>query len=350
MKNRDIMLLALLLTVFNLSTAQQNTTNLGNRTGTLGNNNSFFGFRSGETTTVNGNSFFGSFSGALNIDGGNNSFFGFNAGRNNASGNNNIFIGTNAGMDNTIGNSNSFLGNSAGRNSVSGNNNVFLGPNAGFENIEGSRNVYVGTSAGRNNTGNGNVFIGYQTGLNEIGNNMLFVDNSDTDVPLIFGKFNTDQVGINTTTIPNGVTLSVGGSANFEDAIFANGRLAIGTTDDDPGFLLTVKGKVHVQEVKVDLLGAIAPDYVFYKDYPLQSLENVAAYIEENGHLPNIPSASEMQANGINLKEMNLKLLEKVEELTLYTLQQQETIAKQQKSNEDLEARIAALEAILLKQ
>ena len=72
--------------------------------------------------------------------------------------------------------------------------------------------------------------------------------------------------------------------------------------------------------VKVYLAESVAPDYVFENHYDLKSLEEVDAYIIAEGHLPNISSAEEMKKEGINLKEMNLKLLEKVEELTLYTL------------------------------
>ncbi len=103
-----------------------------------------------------------------------------------------------------------------------------------------------------------------------------------------------------------------------------NGHVGIGTAHPDAK--LTVKGKIHTQEVKVDLAGAIAPDYVFLEDYNLKTIEEVAQHILEKGHLPNIPSAKEMEKEGINLKEMNLKLLEKIEELTLYTIQQQKRI------------------------
>ena len=81
------------------------------------------------------------------------------------------------------------------------------------------------------------------------------------------------------------------------------------------------------------------PDYVFEEDYSLMPLEEVAAFIEENSHLPNIPSAGEINGSGkLNMVEMQMKLLEKVEELTLYTLEQQELI-------ERLNARIEALES-----
>ncbi|MEM8848140.1 MAG: hypothetical protein AAFY00_03855 [Bacteroidota bacterium] len=100
--------------------------------------------------------------------------------------------------------------------------------------------------------------------------------------------------------------------------ITRNGSMGIGTTIPDAK--LTVKGNIHAEEVKVDL-SVPGPDYVFKEDYDLKSLEEVQNYIRENGHLPNIPSAKDMEENGIQLGEMNMKLLEKIEELTLYILE-----------------------------
>ncbi|WP_072883091.1 tail fiber protein [Flagellimonas taeanensis] len=103
------------------------------------------------------------------------------------------------------------------------------------------------------------------------------------------------------------------------------GNVGIGT--NSPDSKLTVKGNIHAEEVKVDL-SVPGPDYVFKEDYDLKSLEEVQNYIKEHGHLPNIPSAKEMETNGIQLGEMNMKLLEKIEELTLYILEQEKRIKK----------------------
>jgi hypothetical protein len=96
------------------------------------------------------------------------------------------------------------------------------------------------------------------------------------------------------------------------------GRVGIGT--NDPDAKLTVKGDIHTREVKVDMTGSVGPDYVFEKDYDLLSLQDIEAYVNENKHLPEVPSAKEFDANGMNLKEMNLILLKKVEELTLHAI------------------------------
>lgn len=113
-----------------------------------------------------------------------------------------------------------------------------------------------------------------------------------------------------------------------------NGKIGIGTNNPDE--LLTVKGKIHTQEVIVDLKGAVAPDYVFESyfdgasllspDYKMPTLKELALYIETNHHLPKMPSAATISEEGLELKKINLLLLEKVEELTLYTLEQQEQL------------------------
>jgi hypothetical protein len=103
--------------------------------------------------------------------------------------------------------------------------------------------------------------------------------------------------------------------------------VGIGTTQTDAK--LTVNGTVHTKEVKVDL-NVPGPDYVFEKDYPLMSLEETKAYIDANKHLPEVPSAKEMEKNGVQLGEMNMLLLKKVEELTLYSIEQNQKLNYQQ--------------------
>ncbi|MEM1134905.1 MAG: hypothetical protein AAGI07_03625 [Bacteroidota bacterium] len=85
-------------------------------------------------------------------------------------------------------------------------------------------------------------------------------------------------------------------------------------------YKMAVEGKVLAEEVKVQI-SANWPDFVFADDYPLMKLDEVHDYIKQHGHLPGMPSAEKVaQDKGIELGEMNAKLLEKVEELTLYQI------------------------------
>jgi len=143
-----------------------------------------------------------------------------------------------------------------------------------------------------------------------------------------------------------GITVFTCGAQNpFQNISEKNGKIGIGTNKPDE--LLTVKGKIHTQEVIVDLNGAVAPDYVFeaYFDgnstlspsYTMPSLKDLAVFIEANHHLPKIPAATTLSKEGLALKKMNLLLLEKIEELTLYTIEQQTQL-------EELKERLDLLE------
>ncbi|MDN5215689.1 hypothetical protein QQ020_26665 [Fulvivirgaceae bacterium BMA12] len=101
-----------------------------------------------------------------------------------------------------------------------------------------------------------------------------------------------------------------------------NGNLGIGTMN--PGaFKLAVNGNIRAKEVKIET-GWF--DFVFEDDYDLRTLAEVEEFIKVNKHLPEIPSAKEVEENGVNLGEMEGKLLQKIEELTLYIIDQQKEI------------------------
>lgn len=122
-----------------------------------------------------------------------------------------------------------------------------------------------------------------------------------------------------------------------------NGNVGIGTISPDSK--LTVAGNIHSQEVKVTINAGA--DFVFKDDYMLPSLESVEKFILENKHLPEIASEKDMQENGILLADMNIKLLQKIEELTLYAINQEKRIDTLEAENKTLktqEERIAELE------
>lgn len=138
-----------------------------------------------------------------------------------------------------------------------------------------------------------------------------------------------ESTASNSVSVTTDATSGGGSSVWTESGSVASysGDVAIGGVLVPTGYKLAVDGKLIVEEIKVQPSGNW-PDYVFAKDYDLPTLEEIKKHIEEKGHLPNIPSEEEVQANGVELGEMNRLLLEKVEELTLYILQQEKRITE----------------------
>lgn len=119
-----------------------------------------------------------------------------------------------------------------------------------------------------------------------------------------------------------------------------DGNVGIGTTT--PTEKLEVNGAIRAREVKLETTNW--PDYVFEPGYELESLEEIEKFIQSESHLPEIPSAEEIEANGVQLGEMNKLLLKKIEELTLHTIAQQKLIEAQSKMLEEQIERIHKLE------
>jgi len=126
-------------------------------------------------------------------------------------------------------------------------------------------------------------------------------------------------------------------------------KVLIGTGNQNLLGNFNVDGKITAAEIKVESSGGA--DFVFEEDYQLKSLEEVELFIQENKHLPEIPSAKQMEENGVDLAEMNKLLLQKVEELTLYLLteheankQQGKIIQKQQELLNQLQLKIQSQE------
>ena len=124
--------------------------------------------------------------------------------------------------------------------------------------------------------------------------------------------------------------------------IQGDGTVGIGTSNPDSDYKLSVNGAIRSKEVKVETSWS---DFVFDPDYDLPTLEEVAQHIAENGHLPEIPSEAEVTENGINLGEMDAKLLQKIEELTLYMIEQHQENQRQRKLIEVLQQEVANLKS-----
>ncbi|WP_316815849.1 hypothetical protein [Pedobacter nyackensis] len=112
--------------------------------------------------------------------------------------------------------------------------------------------------------------------------------------------------------------------------------VGIGTTNVHT-YKLAVGGGMIAESVKVKPQGEW-PDYVFEKDYPILPLNELEKFVSKNKHLPNVPNAAEVKKDGIDVGEMNAKLLQKIEELTLYIIDQQKNILNQQKEIKDLKS------------
>lgn len=113
------------------------------------------------------------------------------------------------------------------------------------------------------------------------------------------------------------------------------GNVGIGTTIPDSK--LTVAGKIHSQEVKVTINAG--SDFVFEEDYRLAPLYQVEAYIKEYQHLPNIAPEKEMLEKGVEIGKFQMKLLEKIEELTLYVIELKKENDQQRREIESLKAK-----------
>jgi len=119
----------------------------------------------------------------------------------------------------------------------------------------------------------------------------------------------------------NGFHMWVGGYNGFGNEEFVvkqNGDIGIGTTSTD--------GTIHSKEVLVDVNIGTGPDYVFEADYNLISLKETKAYIEANKHLPEVPSAKIMESEGVELRDLSLLLLKKIEEMTLHQIKLMEEL------------------------
>ena len=191
-------------------------------------------------------------------------------------------------------------------------------------NLTTSDNVGIGTTSPQSslhiNDTSKNIdnFIITTSPVGEAPDNIFVISNQNgSGVMKMKSRFGVEQVALNT-----------------EGNNYINGgNLGIGTTN--PDMKLTVNGNIHAKEVKIDL-NIPAPDYVFKKNYDLRTIEELEDFIEKNSHLPEIPSAKEFEQNGVMQAEMDMNLLKKIEELTLYTIQQEKKIKLLEKQTKEI--------------
>jgi len=168
-------------------------------------------------------------------------------------------------------------------------------------------------------------------------NNNYFFYNGAGDLEL---KYESRGTGGRAIVHDTGNTLSLNYGNDF------SGGTKIGNTFLVKGDNASLQGKFEAKEIKVTLTPTA--DFVFEENYNLPKLEEVEKHIKEKKHLPEVASAKEMEREGVNVGEFQIKLLQKIEELTLYTIEQNKKIkeltlftTEQNKKIKELEAKIS---------
>ncbi|WP_156152348.1 hypothetical protein [Flammeovirga sp. OC4] len=147
---------------------------------------------------------------------------------------------------------------------------------------------------------------------------------------------------ISTNNSTNQIKIDASANENGRITILPGDNVGVGIGTLVTGsHKLAVEGSIGAREIKVEASGW--SDFVFENGYELRTLEEVEQYISEKGHLPEIPSKEEVTVNGINLGEMNAKLLQKIEELTLYLIEQNKENQEQRKLIKELQKEVSAL-------
>ncbi len=230
-----------------------------------------------------------------------------------------------------------------GKNGV-GHGGIVMSKVNNFLGTEGGLTFYVSSNKNLNFwTGTGNVIFFPSSG-GKVG-----IGTTSPGQKLdVAGKIRTYHHEIPTATWDN-ITMWSDGTKGYiqsngdEDGLFIKSNtgskvifessVGIGIANPCADCKLDVAGKIRTEEVLVEVVNG--PDYVFEEDYELRTIAETASFIEKNHHLPEIPSAKEMEANGVELGVMNMKLLQKIEELTLYIIEQNERIEKLEKLAKD---------------
>ncbi|MCW8311100.1 hypothetical protein K7A41_07690 [Sphingobacterium sp. InxBP1] len=186
-------------------------------------------------------------------------------------------------------------------------------------------------------------------GINGFGNAIQLVDPSHAAILYNPGQSTELMYGFHS----NG-SMYWGHASAYSMSLTKNGDLRVMNTlavghGLKSGSKMSVAGKLSAQEVEVTTSNW--PDYVFRSGYNLPRLSDIEKFIKENGHLPEVPKASEVEANGLQLGEMNKILLKKIEELTLQAIadekvrfKQQELLEQQARAISEMQRRLDRLE------
>lgn len=204
--------------------------------------------------------------------------------------------------------------------------------------------AYLSTAFGQDQTLSGNLTFGITDGLG-YGPGIFMNGNTDPSwIRRFNAAYNQSELRVDFSDDAQGDDSFVVGYTYWEDqqwhpcfTVINDGSVGIGTRQTT-GYRLAVNGGVKAKEVRVE--SANWPDYVFNQHYKKLTLIELKKFIHINQHLPEIPSAKQVQDKGIQLGEMNNLLLKKVEELTLYLIEQNDRIIKLEEQNEVLRQRV----------
>ncbi|MCK8493814.1 hypothetical protein M0L20_18250 [Spirosoma sp. RP8] len=217
-----------------------------------------------------------------------------------------------------------------------GSYNVFVGSRAGYSSVGATGNVFLGNVVGQKNTlGSSNTFVG--SPANVTGQyKFLTVDGAGN---VILGSINssTREAANESLWQRNGNRVE---SVQGESVVIGKGL-----SNTPAGYKLFVEEGILMEKVKVAVNStADWSDKVFESDYQLKSLVEISNYIRVHKHLPGIPSAKEMVKWGNDLHQTDAKLLEKIEELTLYSIQLEKNSQELQENYKKQQAKIDGLE------
>ena len=214
----------------------------------------------------------------------------------------------------------------------------------------------IGISMYKNGTNNLKFFVDYATGNIGLGANAIPASNVHINSGFTgdtlritngtTGHTNADGLELRTTGNTAGImsrenaSLELGANSAVVMKLTPAGSVLIGNTNLPAGYKLYVEQGILTEKVKVAVkTSGEWSDYVFANNYKLLPLTEVEEYINANSHLPGVPSAEEVVSDGINIAKMDAKLLEKIEELTLYIIDMNKRIENLEKENKELKAK-----------